>query len=175
MSAIKTTNFSKKFSLNISLEYTIRSAVESDIDLLRWSTPDWNSYWQKKWQAKLAGELDMYVALIKDFPIARIWLDWTHSKSKEIGEISSFNVMPPFQGEGVGTQMIKTTEQIILEKGLKIAQIGIDKPNSRAQKLYEKLGYKIVREEQDSFDYLSESGEIKHYISDCWILQKHLI
>jgi ribosomal protein S18 acetylase RimI-like enzyme len=163
------------YKLNLNLEYTIRSAIESDIDLLRWSTPDWNSYWQKKWQKKLEGELDLLVACVNDFPIARIWLDWTHSRSKWIGEISSFNVIPPFQGHGVGTEMMKKVEQIIFEKGLKIAQIGIDKPNSRAQTLYEKLGYKIVREEQDSFDYMSESGEIKHYSSDCWILEKRLI
>ncbi len=160
--------------LNFETQYEIRSAVESDIKAIKWSIPDWSSYWQEKWQRKLAGELDMYLATINDFPIARIWLNWTKQASDGIGEISSLAVMPPFQGNKIGTNLINFAEDIFSQKALKISQIGIDKPNFRAQKLYEKQGYVRVREEQDSLEYTTESGEKKLYTEDCWILHKTL-
>ena len=162
--------YSKPISFQADCQ--IRSVVEADINKIKWSLPDWNSYWQDKWRQKLEGKLDMYVVAVEDFPIARIWLDWTKSAKLGIGEISSFEVMPPFRNIGIGSFMIESMEDILREKGLKRAQIGVDKSNDRAKKLYQKLGYKVVRDEQDSFVYFSESGEQKTYSSDCWFLHK---
>ena len=160
--------------LNLQTEYTIRTATIYDLDSLSWSMVDLKSdYYKAKWQQKLDGKLDIYVAVINDFPIAYIWLDWTKLADKNIGEISSFEVLHVFRGQGIGTTMIREMENILREKGLKISQNGFDKSNIRAGKLYEKLGYKIVGESS----YLKPQmvdGKLQNITQETWVMHKEL-
>jgi ribosomal protein S18 acetylase RimI-like enzyme len=103
--------------------------VETDLPNLKWLSVDWSSYYEEKWQQKLEDKLDMYVVTLKDFPIARSWLDWTKYAAEGIGNISSFEVLAPFRSLGIGSFMILNLEKIMLEKGLKIAQTGTLKTN----------------------------------------------
>lgn len=161
-------------NITLKTEYFIRSSNQTDLSKLKWAFPDWNSYYQDKWQQKLDGKLDMYVAVINDFPIAYYWLDWTKLAAQKIGDISSFAVISPFQGLGIGTFMMQLAEDIFLEKGLETSQTGTYKTNERARKLYERIGYKITGNRLGTAQYITESGETKTYSEDCWILQKLL-
>jgi len=163
------------YIINFNSEYQIRSATLADVDKLKWSDSDLKgSYYKEKWQQKEQGKLDMYVAIINEFPVAYIWLDWTKFAENNTGEISSFEVLTPFRSKGIGKIMMAEMENILLEKDLKTSQTGFNKENLRAGKLYEKLGYKIVGDRQSSGIYSLSNGENINYFEDCWVMTKDL-
>jgi len=163
------------YKIDFSAEYEIRSATLADLDKLSWAIVDLKgSYYKEKWAKKEQEMLDMYVAVINDFPIGYIWLDWSELKDNRTGEISTFTVLEPFRSKGIGQIMMAKMENILLEKGLKIAKTGANKENLRAIKLYEKLGYKITGEKQSSGTHTLSNGENINYFEDCWVMTKKL-
>jgi len=164
-----------KHQINFETEHEIRSATLADLDKITWSSNDLKGeYYIKKWAQKEQGKLDMYVAIIDDFPIGYIWLDWTKLAQKNSGEISSFAILEPFRSKGIGRSMMAEMENILLQKGLKVSQTGFNKENLRAGKLYQKLGYKIIGDTQSSGVYTLSSGEKVNYFEDCWVMTKAL-
>lgn len=131
-------------------------------------------YYLEKWKQKLEGKLDMYVATTYNYQIAYIWLDWTKLAYKGIGEISSFEVLQAFRGQGIGTTMIQEMESILKAKNINTSQNVFDKSNIRAGSLYEKLGYKIVGESSYQKPIMVD-GRLKSATQETWVMHKQLI
>ena len=58
--------------------------------------------------------------------------------------------------------------------GFATAELGVDKTNPAARRLYERLGYAVVGEEQDSWEYPTPDGGRAVERSDEWILHRYL-
>jgi ribosomal protein S18 acetylase RimI-like enzyme len=57
------------------------------------------------------------------------------------GYLWQFGVHPALQSCGIGTVLVRAAEQRILARGLRRAELRVEVDNSRAQALYERLGY----------------------------------
>lgn len=60
-------------------------------------------------------------------------------------EIARLSVAPPYQGKGIGTAMLRQLIDIARSSGLPHVEIGIARENTRAQGLYQRLGFLIQR------------------------------
>lgn len=71
------------------------------------------------------------------------------SISKKINtlQIDCVATLPEFRGKGILKQLLLESEKIALEKNCEEIQIQVWKQNEGAVKVYEKLGYAIVREQ----------------------------
>ncbi len=69
--------------------------------------------------------------------------------------IENIHIRKHFQGQGIGTWMIKKTIELGQEKGCKIVQLTTNKKRLRAKTFYEKLGFKASHEGMKL--YLGES------------------
>ncbi|KAK9386682.1 acyl-CoA N-acyltransferase [Lipomyces mesembrius] len=59
-------------------------------------------------------------------------------------ELQRIYVHPTYHGNGVGKILIKKLEDIANQQGFKYIWLGVWEENYKAQKVYEKLGYRVV-------------------------------
>ncbi len=116
----------------------------------------------------------MLVVVVKSFPIGQVWLDFTRKRSADIGVIWALRLMPSWKNQGIGTRLLTMAEDIFQQQGFAVAELSVSKPNTAAQRLYVRQGYRVIGEENDGWDYLDAVGQLIHVEDPCWILQKSL-
>ncbi|MBI3384843.1 GNAT family N-acetyltransferase [Candidatus Gottesmanbacteria bacterium] len=120
------------------------------------------------------------VALVKNKVAGQIIIDWrilkdeTKSDGKIRAYLYSLRVYPPYRSKGLGTAMILFCENFLRERGFKIATIACEKKNPRALKLYEKVGYKIFKEEESAWEFYDHNSILRKMKEPEWILEKEL-
>ena len=70
--------------------------------------------------------------------------------------ISNIGVLPEFQGRGIGSRLMQQAEKICRSHGLKKCSLLVSPHNNGAQRLYERLGYRVER----SFRFAFGAGEL---------------
>jgi ribosomal protein S18 acetylase RimI-like enzyme len=58
--------------------------------------------------------------------------------------INNVAVLPNFQGQGVGSQLLAFVEDKAKTTGLGTSSLCVDIENERARRLYERLGYQVI-------------------------------
>ena len=61
--------------------------------------------------------------------------------------LSSLYVLPEYQGQGIGSRLLRVSEQFALALGLREVWLGVMLQNVAAVDWYRKLGFRFVREE----------------------------
>ncbi len=65
--------------------------------------------------------------------------------SKDELEIESLAVSGEMRGQGIGTQLVNRVEQFAAENGYTLLSLDVVDTNRAAQKLYERLGFEVVK------------------------------
>lgn len=120
------------------------------------------------------GEIMMLVAEANNFPVGQAYIDLVKRGEESIGVIWSLRVLENLQNLGIGTRLIKSAEKFLESKGFGIAEIAVEKDNPNAKRIYERLGYHVVRDEIDEWDYTTPEGKKVHVVSHEWIMHKPL-
>jgi ribosomal protein S18 acetylase RimI-like enzyme len=66
---------------------------------------------------------------------------------KKMGFISDLFVNPDYQNKGVGSLLIKKTENFLQKIGCKVIEIEVMNQNIKARSLYSKIGYIDIKVE----------------------------
>lgn len=82
-------------------------------------------------------------------PVGLAGIDY--AKTAGAGTIWMLAVHPAVQSCGIGTVLIQAAEQRIRARSLHRAELGVERSNSRARSLYERLGYAAYGSEPDSY------------------------
>jgi ribosomal protein S18 acetylase RimI-like enzyme len=161
----------------VSLKITFRPCHQEDLPKLEWfgMFTDYRETSLEAFERQENGEVVMLVAEVNHFPIGQLWIDLTKQYENSIGVLWVFRVLPPFQGIGIGSCLLATAERILKGKDFTTAEIGVEKDNLSAKRLYERLGYQVVGDNVEEWDYTTPSGEVKHSIIDEWIMHKKLV
>lgn len=134
-----------------------------DIDLLRWldneafgehfdfrpSTIEEWKHWSEHPDFDRQG---WYFALLEDKPVGHVgtWIDSKFVKFKGIkrGWIDTIGVLRHTRRKGIGTALILRGLHYLKSKGMTEVELGVDDLNqTEAMKLYEKVGFKVIRKE----------------------------
>ncbi len=120
------------------------------------------------------------VAEIKGKIAGQIIIDWRVLKdeSKSDGRtrayLYSLRVFPPYRSRGLGTKMLNFCLNYLKSRGFAFATIAAEKKNPLALKLYERLGFKIYKEENLPWKFEDDKG-VKQQVSEPeWVLEKAL-
>ncbi len=104
----------------------------------------------------------------------RILKDETKSDGKTRAYLYSFRVFPPYQKQGLGSAMVAFCEKYLFEHGFKYATIACEKKNPDALRLYQKLGYKIFKDENVGWEFTDDNGVLQKISEPEWVLEKAL-
>ena len=135
----------------------IRNVTENDLTDLLWDKnfKKLKKYEEKNFQSFLDGEL-LWLVAYEDEPIGQI-----KAKIKNEAIIFALRVYPKEQGKGIGSKLILEMEKLLKKKGFFEVFISVHVDNPQAQKLYERLGYKIIKQDViEEWEYADDAGEI---------------
>jgi ribosomal protein S18 acetylase RimI-like enzyme len=133
---------------NIALEW------QGGTDLRQW-------YWEQ-YQHHLRGERTVLIADFNGFPIGQAAVLWNGKPTHpHIPDIQSLRVFEAFRGLRVGTTLLEACEDAARARGFTEVSLAVSLENPRAQKLYEKRGYRATGEPyEDEWHYIDAQGEM---------------
>ena len=118
--------------------------IAEAFEKIGWNKPA--SQYERYLMEQVAKLRDVYVAFLEEQFAGYLTICWTSSypafREAKIPEIVDFNVLPKFQRQGIGTQLMDLAENEIAKRG-PIAGIGVGMyPNyGAAQRMYVLRGY----------------------------------
>lgn len=162
--------------LTITQHVTFRPCRREDLPDLEWfgRFARYRQHFAEQFERQLRGENAMLIAEANGFPVGRLSVDLAKRRSEATGVLWSFEVLPPMRNLGIGSRLMAMAECMLRERGYRIAEIGAGKDNPGAQRLYERLGYRVVGENYEAWDVTAPDGSVIHESSDEWFLQKVL-
>jgi ribosomal protein S18 acetylase RimI-like enzyme len=161
---------------------TIRLVQKEDLQAL-----EWEGVYQKYRR--------MYARLFEDSQFGKILMWLVESPQKEVigqvfvmlnsGErdaadgytrayVFAFRVKPQWRNRGIGTLLMAHVEKELLKKGFSFATLNVAKANPDARRLYERLGYKVVRSKPGIWSFRDDTGTIQHVNEPAWRMVKRL-
>jgi ribosomal protein S18 acetylase RimI-like enzyme len=160
--------------LRISLPVRIERAEPHHLDQLEWYghqrhlRPHIDAILERRQR----DEAELLVAVANGFAVGRLGIDFVRRPGAAL--LWSFAVVPHLQGLGIGTALVRAAEAVARGRGFAAAEIDVAKENPRAQALYERLGYAVVRDTQGEWSYVDADGRTVVVRDDNWVLQKRL-
>lgn len=135
----------------------IRNVTKKDLTDLLWDKnfKKLMRYEEKNFQSFLGGKL-LWLVADNGKPIGQI-----KAKNETEAVIFALRVQSEEQSKGLGSKLILAMEKLLKDKKFFEVFISVHVDNPRAQILYEKLGYKIVKVDiMEEWEYADENGNI---------------
>lgn len=135
-------------SFELALKVRIRPCVKHDLPTLEWFGlfSAQRGIIEATFERHQRGEAIMLVAEANGVPSAQIWIDLDRKDLDSTGVLWALRVFPTLQNRGVGSRLMAAAEQILRQRGFGWAELTVEKDNSAALRLYERLGYRLVGE-----------------------------
>lgn len=159
-----------------NLDIIFRACRLSDLKDLEWFGMFYNhrSIIRESFRRHKAGTNYMIVAEANSFPIAQAWIDLEKKRQENTGVIWALRVLQPFQRLGIGTDLIRISEDYLKRKKYSVSEISVEKNNLSAKRLYERLGYILMGQAIEEYSFVTPDGIPVNGICDCWVLRKSL-
>jgi ribosomal protein S18 acetylase RimI-like enzyme len=120
------------------------------------------------------GEVLMLVADLNGFPVGQLWVDFVRQAQVSIVVLWALRVLAPLQNLGIGSRLIAVAETVARQHGFEQTELGVEKSNPDALRLYERLGYRVIGENEERWTYPTPEGNRVEEVSVEWILRKTL-
>jgi len=168
-------------TLQLNADVVIRLATAEDIPALEWGGEFWQlrTRFEQAFAEQQAGNRLILIAALNNDPVGRLIVQLAHGSPNYVNGASraylySLHVMKPLRRQGIGTALIETAEALLIERGYRWATIAVAKDNAEALDLYQRLGYRIFREDPGRWSYTDPAGK-EHLVDEpSWVLQKRL-
>lgn len=164
-----------------TLPYLIRPARREDLLRLEWfgEHRSLRLVEAAAWPHVDAGTVLFFVAEANDFPVAQLKVALVHDEDIKAdgvrsGYLYSLRVFAPFRRLGIGSALIEHGEELLRERGYRFATIAGERENIDALRLYERRGYRRVRERHRAWAYSDPDGTLHHVDVDEVLLRKQL-
>ena len=169
-------------SLPITLDIDLRLAVKDDLPKLEWfgQYSHYRVLFRRAFREQQQGRRLMLVADCNNFPIGHIFMQFSSGEpSVADGETRAyfyaFRVMEMFRGRGIGSALLEEAESLVIARGYTWTTIAVAKDNDGARRLYERLNYRIFRDDPGQWSYRDQHGEMRWVNEPCWLMEKRLL
>ena len=157
---------------NVSLPVTIRECAAEDLPELEWFglfTHD-REIIRDVFRRQERGESLMLIADVNGYPAGQVWIELATLRSRSTGWLWAVRVFPWFERLGIGRLLIRGAEQAMRSRGLRYAELAVDKDNS-ARDFYERLGYRRAGTMYE--EHLCDGGAAVQVPQ--WVYRKELV
>ncbi|MEI6553042.1 MAG: GNAT family N-acetyltransferase [bacterium] len=154
--------------------FAVNDLTLNDLDKISWSgTSTHIRYVKEALERVEKGEVD-YLAIRDEEgnPISIGGVDY--KVHKDAGTMWQIITKESSRGLGIGTRLIKELENRIKSRNINMAMLGVEKDNTRAQDLYNKLGYKVCGETKDSWEQEDKEGKVSIHYADGVLMRKEI-
>lgn len=160
----------------------VRIAVGTDLPALEWGGEyiHFRQLYADVYHSTLAGKAIMWVVELPGQDIIGQAFVSLESGRSELADgvnrayIYGFRVKNTYRSRGVGAFLLKTIEDDLVRRGFWIVTLNVGQENSSAQRLYKRLGYKVVAEETGKWWYFDHLGIRRDVHEPAWRMEKVL-
>ena len=165
-------------AFTLPLDVVIRPCTADDLQGLEWYGlfTHHRPILDDAYARQQRGRTLMLLAVANGFPIGQAFIDF-HARPDEpepVALLWAVRVYPFLQGFGIGARLLAAAERAIAGRGGRWAEIGVEKDNPGARRLYERVGYRPHRELLEEFTYTDRQGAEVRVPVDQWMLRKEL-
>jgi ribosomal protein S18 acetylase RimI-like enzyme len=168
-----------QFALNCNI--IIRQMQQEDLPKIEWhgQFTHFRTMFMKSYAEQIQGRRHLLVAVMNNYPIGRLFIlkrDQTGNRPQERrrGYLYSFQVLEPFQGMGIGSQLLAEAQDYLRRQQYGLATISVARVNHRALRLYQRHGFRIFAEDAGEWTYTDHRGTLRKVSEPCYLLEKQL-
>ena len=121
------------------------------------------------WVAELPGE-----GLLGQAFVQLRMSDSSSADGRKRAYLHSFRVRPSVRGQGLGTAIMRHVEQDLLRRGFRELTLNVAEENLGAIRLYQRLGYKIIKKIPGKWAYYDDQGRLQTVAEPGYRLIKRL-
>ena len=159
-----------------------RLAVEADLREMEWEGryKRYRRVYKEVYQRASRGLALMWVAEMPAFGLvgqAFVQLkmrDRTCANGISRAYIHSFRVRPSLRSRGIGTALMAHIEQDLKARGFQEVTLNVAEDNPGGLRLYERLGYQIIKKIPGTWSYYDDRGKLQHVSEPGFRLMKAL-
>jgi ribosomal protein S18 acetylase RimI-like enzyme len=105
----------------------------------------------QQFRAMREGRRQIWIAECEGYLVGTITIEWIADDRQladgtSTAHISNLVVHPTYRRRGIGRGLIAAVEQAARRRGFRLMTIGVDEGNDYARRLYERLGYRFVKD-----------------------------
>lgn len=87
----------------------------------------------------------------------------------------SFRIKPPFRSAGLGGRMLAILEADLKQRHYDQLTLNVAKTNTRARKMYERHGFRVIAHEPGCWSYIDHEGTWQHVEEPAWRMEKTIL
>ena len=160
----------------------IRHVVEPDLPALEWegAYSRYRRNYAEAFQRSKDGKAVMWVmdlpgyGLVGQAFVQLTMSDRSSANGKTRAYLHSFRVRPAMRGYGLGTRLMFHVERDMLRRGFREITLNVAEDNEGALRLYNRLGYKIIKRIPGNWAYYDDTGKLQHVQEPGFMLMKRL-
>ena len=158
-------------SVGLTVTAVIRRGTQDDLVALA----SWSSAVDDVYRPALkAGDHVVLIATANGrFPIGHM-LVRIPGDSDTAGVLSHLMVLAGFRSQGLGTAFLEEGERLLREAGAGESQLSVEKSNTDAERLYERLGYRISGETIETWPAPMSDGTVRPVDHPSWVMRQKL-
>ena len=168
-------------SLNVS-KLVIRQVTKADLPALEWDGEyiKYRRMFANLYRDSRAGMILMWVIehpprqIIGQVFVLLCSSDRDTADGKARAYIFAFRVKTEWRNCGVGQHLMAFVEDDLRQRGFRFVTLNVAKDNQGAQRLYQRLGYKITGSQPGIWSYTDHEGRIHHVNEPAWRMVKEL-
>ena len=150
----------------------VRPCTDQDMGNLLTRWPLSGAVHRAHMAAQTAERVTFLVAWEGEEPVGCAVVQWhgcvgqhAHTGYPQAVEINHLHVRDQWRGNGAGSQLIRFAEDLMLERGVTVAALGVSDDNPQAAGLYRRLGY-VPTDVWDvaEYDWVDDSGKTYHAV-----------
>ncbi len=159
----------------------IRHLRERDLPGLEWDGEyrHYRRVYHESFEEAQSGQRIIWVAVDNETLVGQVFIQ-LNSGERQFADavhrayLYALRVRRPWQGQGVGRQLLAAAEAELRSRGFLYSVIAAGKDNARALHLYQSLGYRIFTEDPGLWVFTDADGETRRVEEPCWVLEKRL-
>jgi len=168
-------------SFRESLSFRIRELQKHDLPALEWDGvyQRYRRLYQLAWREAVRGRNLLLVAEVEQTIVGQIFVQLNGHPADPLlkehtGYLYSFRVKPAFRNQGIGTKLVWTAEQRLLEQGFTRVIISVARDNFHAQRLYKRLGFTHLIDDPGQWFYIDDRGQLRFVDEPAYLFHKDL-
>lgn len=162
-------------------DVTIRAAVESDLPGLEWDGQyaHYRRLYRHAMNEAKRGRRLLLVAELAGYLVGQIFIQFNSGRSeladgKRSGYLYSFRVRPEYRNQGIGSDLLRKAEAVLMSRAFERAVIAVARDNEGAQRLYDEHGYQWFAADSGEWSYVDQNGDLRSVREPAYLYHKDL-
>jgi ribosomal protein S18 acetylase RimI-like enzyme len=163
-------------------ELIIRQVTQEDLSALEWEG-EYTKYrrmFVTLYKESLIGRTLLWVITLPGGELIGQSFVMLKSSEQEAADgqnrayIFAFRVKAAWRNHGIGRHLMEFIERDLVARGFKFITLNVAKNNHGAQRLYKRLGYKVIGSRSGNWTFRDHEGRLQHVHEPAWRMIKGL-